>query len=114
VKTDSHLGQSGLSGTARAAIYALVFLMLLAIAAAADPSSIPHLEKRGNVTQLIVDGKPFLALAGELYNNSSTNLDYMKPIWPRLAGDDTGQGNNISLRGSQGDTILRVRLYRYR
>jgi hypothetical protein len=44
----------------------------------------PHLEKRGPVTQLIVDGKPFLALAGELYNNSATSLEYMKPIWPRL------------------------------
>ena len=35
-------------------------------------------------TQLIVDGKPFLALAGELYNNSATSLEYMKPIWPHL------------------------------
>ena len=38
----------------------------------------------GNVTQLIVEGKPFLALAGELYNNSATSLEYMKPVWPRL------------------------------
>lgn len=45
----------------------------------------PHLERRGNTTQLIVDGKPFLMLAGELYNNSATSIDYMKPIWPRLA-----------------------------
>jgi beta-galactosidase GanA len=52
---------------------------------AKPPSSIPHLEKRGNVTQLIVDGKPFLALAGELGNSSATSLEYMKPIWPRLA-----------------------------
>ena len=29
---------------------------------------IAHLEKRGAATQLIVDGKPFLALAGELTN----------------------------------------------
>lgn len=85
MKTDSHLGQSVLSGIGRAAIYTAVYLILHTIAAASDTSSIPHLEKRGNVTQLIVDGKPFLALAGELYNNSATNLDYMKPIWPRLA-----------------------------
>ena len=31
-----------------------------------------------------------------------------------LAGDDTGQGNNISLRGGRGPGILRVTLYRYR
>jgi hypothetical protein len=31
-----------------------------------------------------------------------------------LAGDDTGQGNNVSLRGVRGPGILRVTLYRYR
>ena len=36
-------------------------------------------------TQLIVDGKPFLILGGELHNSSSSSLDYMKPIWPNLA-----------------------------
>ena len=46
--------------------------------------NIPHLERRGEVDQLIVDGKPFLILGGELYNNSATSVDYMKPIWPRL------------------------------
>ncbi len=45
----------------------------------------PHLEKRGAVTQLIVDGKPFLILGGELHNSSSSSLDYMKPLWPKLA-----------------------------
>ena len=44
----------------------------------------PHLEKKGNATQLIVDGKPFIALSGELTNNAATSLDYMKPIWPAL------------------------------
>ena len=43
------------------------------------------LEKRGAATQLIVDGKPFLMLSGELHNSSSSNLEYMKPIWPKLA-----------------------------
>jgi hypothetical protein len=48
-------------------------------------SAIPHLEKRGAATQLIVDGKPYLALAGELANTASSSLPYMKPVWPRLA-----------------------------
>ena len=52
-------------------------------AAQPDPM-IPHLEKRGTVTQLIVDGKPYLALAGELNNSSASNLDYVKPLWPRF------------------------------
>jgi hypothetical protein len=51
---------------------------------AANPA-MPHLEKRGSSTQLIVDGKPFLILGGELHNSSSSSLAYMKPIWPRLA-----------------------------
>jgi beta-galactosidase GanA len=54
----------------------------LAFAAASD---IPHLRKQGTATQLIVDGKPFLALAGELLNNSATSAEHMKPIWPKLA-----------------------------
>jgi len=58
---------------------------LIGLPAAAQPSVIPHMEKRGSATQLIVDGKPFLALAGELYNNSATSLEYMQPVWPRLA-----------------------------
>lgn len=45
----------------------------------------PRLEKRGHVTQLIVDGKPFLMVAAELHNSSSSSLDYMASIWPRLA-----------------------------
>jgi hypothetical protein len=42
------------------------------------------LQKQGSATQLIVDGKPFLALTGELLNNSATSLEYMKPIWDKL------------------------------
>lgn len=42
---------------------------------------IPHLEKRGNATQLIVDGKPFLILGGELHNSSSSSLAYLDTLW---------------------------------
>ncbi|HEV3197928.1 MAG TPA: DUF5597 domain-containing protein [Bryobacteraceae bacterium] len=65
----------------------IVVWALAIVSAGADPQAIsktPHLERRESVTQLIVDGKPFLALAGELYNNSATSLEYMKPVWPRL------------------------------
>lgn len=50
-----------------------------------NPTSLPHLEKRGGTVQLIVGGNPFLVLGGELHNSSSSNLAYMAPIWPRLA-----------------------------
>lgn len=44
----------------------------------------PFLRKQGAATQLIVDGKPFLILAGELGNSSSSSAEYMRPVWPRL------------------------------
>ncbi len=45
---------------------------------------IPHLNKKGPATQLIVDGKPFLMLAGELHNSSASSLEYMEPMWDKL------------------------------
>jgi len=45
----------------------------------------PYLRKQGTATQLIVDDKPFLVLAGELGNSSSSNVEYMRPVWPKLA-----------------------------
>ena len=45
---------------------------------------VAHLEKRGVATQLIVDGKPFLALAGELNNTAASSPEYMKTAWPHL------------------------------
>jgi len=72
----------------------LAFLIGLAISvggaqapAPAPATEPPHLEKRGAVTQLIVDGKPFLALAGELHNSTTSNLNYLEPIWGRLAAE---------------------------
>ena len=53
-------------------------------AAAQTESGAPHLRKQGTATQLIVDGKAFLALAGELTNNAATSLPMMEPIWPKL------------------------------
>src|ERR1022692_1173740 len=47
-------------------------------------SGVPQLRKQGTATQLIVDGRPFLALAGELGNNTATSLENMQPIWPKL------------------------------
>lgn len=46
--------------------------------------STPHLHKQGNATQLIVDGKPFLVIGGELHNSSSSSMEYMRPIWERM------------------------------
>jgi Domain of unknown function (DUF5597)/Beta-galactosidase len=48
-------------------------------------AGLPHLEKRGNATQLIVDDKPFLILGGEVHNSSSSSVAFMNPAWPKLA-----------------------------
>ncbi len=48
-------------------------------------ASTPHLEQRGVATQLIVDGQAWLILGGETANTASSSLDYMKPVWPKLA-----------------------------
>lgn len=64
---------------------AVAALALLAGAGAqAQSAAAPHLERRGKATQLIVDGKPYLVLGGELHNSSSSDLAYMAPVWPRL------------------------------
>jgi hypothetical protein len=48
-------------------------------------SGLPHLQKNGHATQLMVDGKPLLVLGGEVRSSDSSSVDYMKPIWPELA-----------------------------
>ena len=63
----------------------LMALVLGAALAAAQGQTIAHLEKHGTTTQLIVDGKPYLVLGGELANTASSSAEYMKPVWPRLA-----------------------------
>lgn len=64
----------------------ILFLFVFISINAQDKISkdIPHLIKKGFTTQLIVDGKPFIVLGGELGNSSFTSLEYMKPIWPKL------------------------------
>jgi hypothetical protein len=59
---------------------------MFALATATSYSQgIPHMEKRGEATQLIVEGKPFLALSGELANTAPSDPDYMRKIFPILA-----------------------------
>jgi hypothetical protein len=41
-------------------------------------AAVPHLEKRGLATQLIVDGKPFLVLGAEPPTSGPSNLEYLR------------------------------------
>ena len=67
-----------------ALVWPLAFLTGSGPACAASDSDIPHLRQQGTATQLIVDGKPFVALAGELEDSTSTSLANLRRIWPAL------------------------------
>ena len=70
----------------RTALTILTALSLATAALTAEPrGDAPRLEKHGDTRQLVVDGKPFLVLGGELGNSSASSAEYMKPHWPRLA-----------------------------
>jgi hypothetical protein len=47
-------------------------------------TSIPTLQKIGDRHQLVVNGKPFLMLSGELGNSTASTMESMDPVWPRL------------------------------
>lgn len=61
----------------------LVTVLAATTLANAQPSDIilPHLDKHGSASQLIVNGKPFLILGGELGNYSTSDMNYLKPYW---------------------------------
>jgi beta-galactosidase GanA len=56
--------------------------VLLASSALAEP--IPRLARQGDATQLLVGGKPFLILGGELGNSTASSLPNMEKQWPTL------------------------------
>jgi hypothetical protein len=59
-------------------------LVLTATQFGFSQDKIPHLQKKGNKTQLMVSEKPFLVLGGELGNSSATTMGSMEPIWLKL------------------------------
>jgi len=60
------------------------FALMAAAAHAQSALPAPKLEKRGAATQLIVDGKPYLVLAGETDNTASSDIPYMDTVWPKV------------------------------
>jgi len=66
----------------RARVLAIVAMLFASPALAqADP---PHLQRRSEATQLIVDGEPFLILGGELGNSEASSHKNMREHWPKL------------------------------
>ncbi len=62
----------------------LAIAALLAVSLPAESAPLPRLEKRGEATQLIVDGRPWLVLGGEIANTASSDLEYMETVWPQM------------------------------
>jgi hypothetical protein len=46
--------------------------------------NIPHLQQHHTTKQLVVNGKPFLMLGGELQNSSMSSAEHMSEIWPKM------------------------------
>lgn len=63
---------------------ACLCLLLLSASALFAQNSIPHLQKQGTATQLIVEGRPFLMLGGELHNSTTSDAGYMRPVWKQM------------------------------
>ncbi|MBI5009328.1 MAG: beta-galactosidase [Bacteroidia bacterium] len=74
-----------------------LILLLMIIASCSQPEKepvavnqssadrIPYLEKQGTAARLVVDGKPFLMISGELHNSTCGGFEYMRPVWKRMA-----------------------------
>ncbi|WP_299552348.1 DUF5597 domain-containing protein [Seonamhaeicola sp.] len=45
---------------------------------------IPYLKKNEKATQLMINEKPFLMIAGEVHNSSASTVEYMTPLFPKL------------------------------
>ncbi|MGH8168470.1 MAG: DUF5597 domain-containing protein, partial [Woeseiaceae bacterium] len=67
------------------ALHVMFSLALTAACATASAAEIPHVQKHGTATRLIVGGKPFLILGGELGNSTASSLEYLEPHWKKLA-----------------------------
>ncbi len=63
---------------------ALLTAIGFAASLAAAAQEAPHFRQQGTVKQLIVDGRPWLILGGELANSTASNLGYLDTAWPAL------------------------------
>ena len=65
----------------RNTLFGILFLFILPLQA---HQKLPYLQKQGSTTQLMVDGKPFLVIGGELGNSSASSIEDIERIFPKL------------------------------
>ena len=63
----------------------LMWVTLFLVVGTAAAQSMAQLEKHGTTMQLVVDSNAYRVLGGELANTASSSMEYMRPVWPRLA-----------------------------
>ncbi len=93
----------------------IVTIVIVSFCTSTTAQDIPYLKKEKNKTQLIVDNKPFLMLAGELSNSISGSIEHMLPSGKPLPrkeysmvggtlGNDTSK--NMDYDGSVWDQMV--------
>ena len=60
-------------------------VLLAASNSGAQTAAFPEVRQNRAAKQLFVGNKPFIMLAGELHNSSASSVEYMRPIWDKLA-----------------------------
>jgi hypothetical protein len=65
-------------------LFAIAFLAFSLSAQTNKSAPTPRLENHGATRHLVVDGKPFLMLAGETGNSSASDLKCLDEIWPKI------------------------------
>ena len=65
--------------------FVISLFLCAAVTFEAQTAPLPQLRQNGAVKQFFVDDKPFIMLSGELHNSSASSIEYMLPIWDKLA-----------------------------
>lgn len=63
----------------------IVFTFLVVAWGCILQAQLPYLTRDDGKIQLLVDGKPFLMLCGELSNSATGSVHFMAPVWQRIA-----------------------------
>ncbi len=65
--------------------FVISLLLFAAVTCGAQTVPFPQIRQNGAVKQFFIDDKPYIMLAGELHNSSASSVEYMRPIWDKLA-----------------------------
>ena len=74
-------------------------------------NQIPSLQKKGNKTQLIVNGKPFIILGGELGNSSATSIGKHAAILAKNESHESQYCLDTNLLGTDRKRRRKVRFF---